>query len=85
MKYIRIKTKEEFIKDGLWTNARKEYEGNPIGWESAGKMNEYLGFKMEHMHSIPNSTVRFKGWAFVPEDFILVHENYENYENYEIY
>ena len=45
-KRYRIKTKEEFIRDGDW-----DYDyGTPSKWESKGKMNKYLGMTLNHRH-----------------------------------
>lgn len=39
MSKYRFKTKEEFIKDGLWDS----FGNTPIHWASSGNMNKYLG------------------------------------------
>ena len=39
MTKYRFKTKEEFIRDGLWD----EKDNCPYYWNSDGEMNEYLG------------------------------------------
>jgi hypothetical protein len=44
MKKYRFKTKEECIKDGLWTYSEITPEGGyPKIWNSEGEMNKYLG------------------------------------------
>ena len=71
----RIKTKEEFIRDGKW-NA---FMNIPFGWNPQGQMNKYLGV---HLDSSFNSLCDKKkmfhsedGWSFTQNDYVLLDSN----------
>lgn len=62
-KVWRFKTKEEFIREGLWN-----VNGYPQGWNSSGDMNGYLGASIpSKYHSYCESNKPFSnedGWYF---------------------
>lgn len=65
----RIKTKEEFIRDGQW-----DYKYNtPIGWNDAKKMNQFLGSIISSkLNSKCNNRLSLKanGWTFYSNDYV---------------
>lgn len=63
MSLLRFKTKEEFIRDGLWND---EYE-TPFTWNCKQLMNEFIGEpiddSIEYIES--QDVFKYKGWTFV--------------------
>lgn len=72
MSKYRFKTKEEFIRDGLWC------ENYPYLWNSSGAMNKYLG------QDIPEefNDKCDRGVGFIYEDWNFSSNNYVLKENY---
>lgn len=72
MSKYRFKTKEEFVRDGLWR------ENCPYLWNSSGKMNKYLGQDIpEEFNDKCDKGVGFdyEDWSFSSNDYVL-KENY---------
>ena len=74
MSKYRFKTKEEFIRDGLWDD---EYD-TPEEWSPGREMNEYLGreipeFYLEECEA--GGTFRLDGWAFCSNDYVEINDS----------
>ena len=70
MTKYRFKTKEEFIRDGLWD----EKYNCPNNWASDGEMNEYLGIDVPDeciVYCDKNEKFTYDGWLFQNTDYIL--------------
>lgn len=68
MSKYRFKTKEEFIRDGLWR------ENHPYIWNSGGNMNKYLGQDIpEEFNDKCDRGVGFnyEGWSFSSNNYVL--------------
>ena len=68
MSKYRFKTKEEFIRDGLWS------ENYPYLWNASGKMNNYLGQDIpEEFNDKCDKGVGFnyEGWIFSSNNYVL--------------
>ena len=74
MSRYRFKTKEEFIRDGLWDD---EYD-TPKGWNISGDMNEFLGQDINECHNSlcdGNKVIYAHGWLFRPWSYVLKEES----------
>jgi len=70
MSKYRLKTKEEFIRDGLWD----EKYNCPNEWAWEGQMNKYLGKDVpDDLNVYCNKKEYFKydGWLFQNTDYVL--------------
>ena len=70
MSKYRFKTREEFIRDGLWD----EKDNCPYYWSSNGDMNEYLGKDVPDkriVHCDKNEEFTYDGWLFQNTDYTL--------------
>ena len=70
MSKYRFKTKEEFIRDGLWD----EKYNCPNYWASDGQMNKYLGKDVPdefNVHCNENEKFKYDGWLFQNTDYVL--------------
>ena len=70
----RFKTKEEFIREGLWDD---EYDA-PKGWNIRGDMNEFLGQDINECHNSlcdDNRVIYAHGWLFRPWSYVLKEES----------
>lgn len=73
MSKYRFKTKDEFIRDGLWDD---EYN-IPVGWSVDGLMNHFLGEdvpKEMNEKCDGGSDLVIDGWFFTSNDYILKEE-----------
>lgn len=85
MKKYRLKTKEEFLNDGLWIHdSYSRHDGGyPEGWADDGEMNKYLGQDIPDKFNPfmeKNRPFRMDGWQFEPCDYILKEEEPVNIE-----
>jgi len=74
MSKYRFKTKEEFIRDGLWGY---EYD-TPKGWNLRGDMNEFLGQDINECHNSlcdDDMAIYERGWLFRPWSYVLKEES----------
>jgi len=74
MSKYRFKTKEEFIRDGLWNDECD----TPKGWNPDGEMNEYLGreipeFYLEECEA--GVSFRLYGWTFCSKDYVEISDD----------
>lgn len=70
MSKYRFKTKEDFIRDGLWDD---KYNC-PDEWASDGEMNKYLGIDIPDEFSIhcnKKEDFEYDGWLFQNTDYVL--------------
>ena len=70
MTKYRFKTREEFIRDGLWDD---EYNC-PDGWNFDGEMNKYLGIDVPDeciVYCNKNEKFKYDGWLFQNTDYVL--------------
>ena len=70
MSKYRFKTREEFIRDGLWD----EKDNCPYYWNSDGEMNEYLGKDVPDkciVYCDKNEEFKYDGWLFQNTDYVL--------------
>ena len=70
MKKYRFKTREEFIRDGLWD----EKDNCPYYWNPDGEMNEYLGIDVPDeciVYCDKNEEFKYDGWLFQNTDYVL--------------
>lgn len=70
MKKYRFKTKEEFIRDGLWD----EKDNCPNGWAFEGQMNKYLGADVPDeciVYCNKNEKFKYDDWLFQNTDYTL--------------
>ena len=70
MSKYRFKTKEEFIRDGLWD----EECSCPYSWNFDGEMNKYLGIDVPDEHAVncdEDKNFNHDGWAFQNTDYVL--------------
>ena len=70
MSKYRLKTKEEFIRDGLWD----EKCNCPDAWALDGEMNKYLGKDVPNEFNIrcdDNKSFKYDGWLFQNTDYVL--------------
>lgn len=78
MKKYRFKTKEECIKDGLWTYSEITPEGGyPKIWNSEGEMNKYLGEEIPTQFSKKIKMKRdfiFDNWFFAYDYCVEIKE-----------
>lgn len=74
MSKYRFKTKEEFIRDGLWN-----YEYNvPNGWDIGGNMDGFLGIDVSVGNNNlcdDNEVIYEHFWRFAPCDYVLKEES----------
>ena len=73
MNKYRFKTKEEFIRDGLWDDECN----TPKGWNPDREMNEYLGreipeFYLEECEA--GVSFRIDGWTFCSKDYVEISD-----------
>ena len=85
MKKYRLKTKEEFLNDGLWIHdSYSSYDdGYPDQWAQSGEMNKYLGQDIPDKFNPfmeKNRSVYMDGWEFKSCDYILKEEEPVNIE-----
>jgi len=70
MSKYRFKTKEEFIRDGLW----EEERDTVYGWASNGEMNRYLGKDIDNEYNEKcdeKITIYYNDWYFGSQDYVL--------------
>ena len=70
MSKYRFKTKEEFIRDGLWN----EKNNCPHNWCHDGDMNEYLGIDVPDeciVYCDKNEEFKYDGWHFKSNEYVL--------------
>ena len=70
MKKYRFKTKEEFIRDGLWD----EKYNCPDRWNFDGEMNKYLGIDVPdelNVYCDKNEEFEYDNWLFRNTDYVL--------------
>ena len=70
MSKYRFKTREEFIRDGLWD----EKDNCPYYWNSDGEMNEYLGKDVPDEYVVncdEDKNFKYDGWLFQNTDYVL--------------
>lgn len=70
----RFKTKEEFIREGLWDD---EYD-TPKGWNLSGGMNVFLGKDINEWYNSlcdDNRVIYVHGWLFRPWSYVLKEES----------
>ena len=70
MSRYRFKTKEEFIRDGLWD----EENNCPDNWHFKGQMNKYLGTDVPEKFNIDcdkNNGFDYDDWVFSENDYVL--------------
>ena len=70
MSKYRFKTREEFIRDGLWD----EKYNCPDEWTLSGTMNKYLGKDVPdefNIHCDENESFHYNNWHFQNKDYIL--------------
>ncbi len=70
MTKYRFKTREEFIRDGLWND---EYNC-PDEWAWEGQMNKYLGIDVPdefNVHCNKKEDFKYEGWYFLNTDYVL--------------
>ena len=70
MSRYRFKTKEEFIRDGLWD----EENNCPDNWNFRGGMNMYLGTNVPeefNMDCVKNRGFDYNDWIFSKNDYVL--------------
>ena len=66
----RFKTKEEFIRDGLWD----EEHNCPDEWAWEGQMNKYLGIDVPdelNVYCNKKENLSYDGWYFQNTDYVL--------------
>lgn len=70
MNRYRFKTKEEFIRDGLWNY---QYD-TPSNWNSHGHMNDFIGAEIIDENSIKTClqerSFMLKGWTFNHNSYV---------------
>lgn len=74
MSKYRFKTKEEFIRDGLWGYAYS----SPLGWDICGNMNRFLGSDIPeslNKECDEGSGLMVDGWRFAPTDYTIKEES----------
>ena len=79
MSKYRFKTKQEFIREGLWDD---EYDA-PKGWNIRGYMNEFLGQDINECHNSlcdNNKVIYNHGWLFRPWSYVLKETNANDFE-----
>ena len=77
MSKYRFKTKEEFVRDGLWND---KYNC-PDGWAWEGEMNKYLGKDVPdelNVYCNEKEDFRYEGWYFQNTNYILKEQQYFN-------
>ena len=70
MSKYRFKTREEFIRDGLWD----EKYNCPNYWAWEGQMNKYLGEDVPDKHVVncdKSKNFTYNGWLFQNTDYVL--------------
>lgn len=70
MSKYRFKTREEFIRDGLWND---KYNC-PDDWAWKGQMNKYLGIDIPNefnMQCDENESFEYNDWYFGGQDYVL--------------
>ena len=70
MSKYRFKTKEEFIRDGLWD----EEDNCPDKWALDGEMNKYLGKDVPDEFNVQcdkNKSFEYDDWLFQNTDYVL--------------
>lgn len=70
MSKYRFKTKEEFIRDGLWDDKHN----CPDKWAFEGQMNKYLGADVPDIYNDDcdeKEDFRYNGWLFQNTDYVL--------------
>jgi len=76
----RLKTKEEFIADGLWKyNPNIVDGGHPQDWENHGLMNKYLGKDIPEIfveNCKKEKSFQIEGWNFRSLDYVLKQNVY---------
>jgi len=74
----RFKTKEEFIKDGLWiSDYHLPEKGFPEKWNDEGEMNKYLGQEIPKNYNSTlkmNKPIRMDSWSFSVDDYVLIEK-----------
>ena len=77
MSKYRLKTKEEFIQDGLWND---KYDC-PDEWAWEGQMNKFLGIDVSDEFNIycnKKEDFEYDGWYFRNTDYVLKEQEYFN-------
>ena len=70
MSKYRFKTKEEFIRDGLWD----EKDNCPKFWSHSGEMNKYLGTDVPDEFNVycdKKEDFYYDGWFFKRNEYVL--------------
>ena len=70
MTKYRFKTREQFIRDGLWD----EKDNCPDKWALSGQMNKYLGKDVPdefNIHCDENEEFEYDSWLFQNTDYVL--------------
>lgn len=73
----RFKTKEEFIRDGLWDDEHN----TPKGWSIGGCMNRFLGEDISAVNNArcdDNVSIYENGWWFSSCDYVLKELYYDS-------
>ena len=70
MSKYRFKTKEQFIRDGLWDEKYNCLDK----WTLSGTMNKYLGKDVPDecfVYCDKNENFKYDGWLFQNTDYVL--------------
>lgn len=77
MSKYRFKTKEEFIRDGLWHHV----DDVPINWNSDKEMNHYMGQDVPERFNEKceyQKELEFDGWLFRSCDYVLKEQYFDD-------
>lgn len=70
MKIWRFKTKDEFAREGLWSEAN----GTPVGWNGAKKMNYLMGQRIPDHHATAceaGQAIKHDGWTINAKHYMM--------------